>query len=113
MRDFSSTTPMKTKSGMAISTVLVRMPNTRCPSAPSSDRLKSPSAAPSSANSIAVPAMANAAGKPERMAMHQAGEHQEVEHQISCIQGPASGGGGGGRSDADSAAMSRRSRARP
>ena len=60
----SSITPMKTKSGTAISVSFVMVPKMRCGKAPRKERSKTPSAAPRMAKISAVPASVKATGKP-------------------------------------------------
>ena len=62
MRERSSITPMKMKSGMASSTSLVMTPKMRSGNAPSSARFITPAAEPETANSSDKPASVSATG---------------------------------------------------
>jgi len=67
MRDFSSIMPMKTKRGMAISTSLVMVPNTRWASAPNRKGSKVPARTPSAPKRMEQPVSTNTTGRPVMM----------------------------------------------
>ena len=62
MRERSSITPMKIKSGIASSTSLVITPNTRCGNAPRNLRSNKPSRCPSNAKASDTPPSVKATG---------------------------------------------------
>jgi len=62
MRERSSITPMKMKSGIASSTSLVMIPNMRAGSAPSSEKFRMPASCPIAANASDTPANVSATG---------------------------------------------------
>ena len=61
-RDFSSTTPMSTNSGTAISVTLLTVPKRRPGSASRNAGSKAPAMVPTAAKSSAVPASVKATG---------------------------------------------------